>query len=225
MRSRSSRLLMVPLLTGLALVLAGIGSVAMAQSPFTAGEDYVELSSPVSVTDTPEGQVSVVEWMWHGCPHCYDFEPHIASWLEKAPDGAHFVRKPAVPSQGWVPTALAYLYAKQENVGEEIHKALFERIHEDGKSPQNLAWMVALFEDHGLGQGFRGFLKNKAAAQEQLGQLQEQQKGHGVNAVPTVVVDGRYKVTQELAGGYGRMVEIIDYLVFRQLQGAEGEES
>jgi len=225
MHSGSSRLPTVALLAGLALVLAGIGPVALAQSPFTAGEDYVELSSAVSVTDTPEGQVSVVEWMWHGCPHCYDFEPHIASWLEKAPDAAHFVRKPAVPSQGWVPTALAYLYAKQEGVGEKIHGALFQRIHEDGKSPQNLAWMVALFEDHGLGQGFRTFLKNKAAAQEQLGRLQEQQKSHGINAVPTVVVDGRYKVTQELAGGYGRMVEIVDYLVYRQLQGAEGEGS
>lgn len=224
MRSGSSRLL-IPLLTGLALVLAGAGSSALAQSPFTAGEDYVELSSPVSVTDTPDGQVSVVEWMWHGCPHCYDFEPNLASWLEQAPEGAHFVRKPAVPRQGWVPTALAYLYARQEGVGEEIHKALFERIHEDGKSPQNLAWMVALFEERGLGQGFRSFLKNKAAAQKQLGRLQEQQQSHGINAVPTVVVDGRYKVTRELAGGYGRMVDIIDYLVYRRLQEAEGEES
>lgn len=214
MRSGSFRLLAC---LALALMVAGKG--VHAQAPFVEGEDYVAFSSPKPITDASADQVAVVEWMWHGCPHCHDFEPVLSSWLEKAPEEVRFVRKPAVPRQAWVPTALAYLFAKEHGVAGEIHEALFRRIHEEGKNPRDLDWILALFEERGLGSELRAYLNSKTRAQEQLSELQEQQGKHAITAVPTVIVDGRFKVTRELAGGsYQRMVEIIDYLVYQRIQ-------
>ncbi len=201
------------------LALMGAWTIAFAQPPFSEGKDYVVFSSPKSVTDAPKGQIAVVEWMWHGCPHCYQFEPHLRRWLEKeAPDRVHFVRKPAVPRQEWVPTALVYGFAEQQGVARAIHQALFQGIHEQGKAPGDLTWMVSLFRRHNLEQDFRNFLNDKTAAQEYLAQLQKQQGRQGVTAVPSVIVDSRYKVTRELAQSYERMMKIVDYLVEQRLQ-------
>ena len=220
MRSGSFRLLAC-----LALALLGIGTaVAAAESPFVEGEDYLAFQSPKPVTRTPAGKVAVVEWMWHGCPHCYDFEPHLSGWLEKAPEAVHFVRKPAVPRQSWVPTALTYTFAKERGMGGEVHEALFNSIHEQGKNPSDVGWMLTLMQERGLEKEYRAFMKNKSAAQKRLSDLQKQQKEHNITAVPTVVVDGRYKVTRQLAGGYERMVDIVDFLVYQRIQEKKGSD-
>ena len=38
--------------------------------------------SPAVETDVEEGKVEVLELFWYGCPHCFQFEPHLTGWKE-----------------------------------------------------------------------------------------------------------------------------------------------
>ena len=75
------------------LAMASLFGMAAQADDYTAGKEYVELSSPVPVSQP--GKIEVVELFWYGCPHCYAFEPTIVPWSEKLPADVHFV--PACP--------------------------------------------------------------------------------------------------------------------------------
>ena len=53
-----------------------------ADEQFVAGKHYEEIKPPLS-TSAPPGQVEVLEFFWYGCPHCFEFEGHIAQWIKK----------------------------------------------------------------------------------------------------------------------------------------------
>ncbi len=65
------------------LAMASLFGMAAQADDYTAGKEYVELSSPVPVSQP--GKIEVVELFWYGCPHCYAFEPTIVPWSEKLP--------------------------------------------------------------------------------------------------------------------------------------------
>ena len=65
--------------TLLAFTLVGPAS---AQSPkIEEGFDYRILQNPQPVS--AKGKIEVIEFFWYGCPHCYDFEPEISTWVKR----------------------------------------------------------------------------------------------------------------------------------------------
>src|SRR5262249_8400621 len=55
------------------------------------------------------GKIEVAEFFWYGCPHCYNLEPFIESWLKKKPADVAFVRIPAILGDEWA-RAAAFFY-------------------------------------------------------------------------------------------------------------------
>jgi protein dithiol oxidoreductase (disulfide-forming) len=85
---RPAFLLVVLLLTALAVLPAG------ASEP-TEGIDYRVLQPGVP-TEAEAGSVEVVELFWYGCPHCYNFEPHVQEWKARQGERISFRYLPAV---------------------------------------------------------------------------------------------------------------------------------
>ena len=80
-----------------------------------AAEPYKNIV-PAQPTQVPEGKIEVVEIFWYGCPHCYDFEPHINSWVANLPEDVEFRRMPGIFSKSWVAHARAYYAAEKLGV-------------------------------------------------------------------------------------------------------------
>ena len=68
------------LIFGAALAISSLFGLSAHAEP-VAGQQYVELKSPVPISKP--GKVEVVELFWYGCPHCYDFEPDLEAWVKK----------------------------------------------------------------------------------------------------------------------------------------------
>src|SRR5690606_18113024 len=81
------------------LAVASLLSLPAHAADYQAGKHYMELSSPVPVSQP--GKIEVVELFWYGCPHCYQFEPVINAWAETLPDDVNFVRVPALFGGVW----------------------------------------------------------------------------------------------------------------------------
>ena len=95
-------------------------SPGSADEQFVAGKHYEEIKPPLS-TSAPPGQVEVLEFFWYGCPHCFEFEGHIAQWIEKQKSYVSFARVPAVFSDTWFSHAKAF-YAAAELAPRRIFR-------------------------------------------------------------------------------------------------------
>ncbi len=196
------------LVVGLLLAFASGGAGAELKE----GRDFVALSSPQPTA--VKGKIEVVEFFWYGCPHCYDFEPVLNKWLKTKPQDVVFRRIPALlPSGRWVP-AVRLFYAL-DAIGEEdrVHGALFDAIHIDRMDYTSEAEVTDWLAKHGVDRNKFSEAYHAPAVQEQIRRAQELTQAYGIEAVPTVVVAGKYASSNTLAGSLEAMPGIMDQLI------------
>ena len=189
------------LILSAALVTASLfGMTAQAADvPLEAGKTYVELSNPVPVA--VPGKIEVVELFWYGCPHCYAFEPTINPWAEKLPKDVNFRRIPAMFGGPWDAHGQLFLTLEAMGVEHKVHNAVFEAIQKQGKrltKPDEMADFVAT-----QGVDKVKFLAtfNSFAIQGQIKQAKELAQKYGVQGVPTLIVNGKYRFDLGSTGG------------------------
>ena len=95
-------------------------------------EDPYKLIIPVQPTQT-DNKIEVLEVFWYGCPHCYDFEPHIENWLKDLPEDVEFRRMPGIFNKSWIAHAKAYFTAEKMGILDKIHSPLFTALHRERK--------------------------------------------------------------------------------------------
>lgn len=207
------RMLIGLVLSGLAVLPAF--AVADAGS-YAEGIEYRRIRPP-QPTQAPEHNVEVVELFWYGCPHCYRFEPHLSKWLQKKPDHVTFVRIPAQLNPGWEVHAAAFYTAEVLGVTEKIHRPLFEAIHAARRrlsTPEALADFAA---EQGVDR--ETFLRtfDSFAVRAKLAHARDLVKAYGARGVPAMVVNGKYFVNAEMAGGsYRGLLDVVDHLVQKE---------
>lgn len=200
----------------LACLAALLACVACAQvPPPTEGRDYVVLEP---ARPTARGRIEVIEFFFYGCEVCYEAQPRIARWLERAGPDVVLRRVAAVSNESWAPLARAYYALESLGELERLHQRLFEAHHADGRQldkEQNLlAWLAANGVDP---------LRFKAArsSTDTLRAIESSRALGGiyrVRAVPTLVVAGRYATSAHMAGGVKEMLAVAQHLVERVRQ-------
>src|SRR5436189_4253520 len=80
---------------------AFFAALLIATPALSQGQPQYNELKPPQPTETDGKKIEVVEFFWYGCPHCYNLEPYIESWLKKAPPDVQFRRIPAVFNQRW----------------------------------------------------------------------------------------------------------------------------
>lgn len=189
--------------------------------PLPAADQYQlhqhYLAIEPAVPNLSEGsEHEVVELFWYGCPHCYEFEPHIEQWLAEKPDNVTFIRLPAVLNKRWEQHARAYYALEFMGKLDPGHGLLFEAIHEQGRRLVDLDSMARFLSQHGIDEAeFRQHFDSFAVATK-VNRARELGIQYNVTGVPTVIVDGQFKVSAQLAGGHSRVIEIIQQLTGSQ---------
>jgi len=210
---------------GLALT-ALFGAQALAAEDFQAGKQYSELrtAQPVSVP----GKIEVVEVFWYGCPACNMFEGTLKPWTEKLPQDVNFVKVPAQFNEVLVLHARLYYTLEVLKVESKVHEAVFAGIHQakdprvtparDGRrailpTPEQLADFVA---EQGVDKA--QFLKtyDSFAVRNRLAKADKQVRGYQITGVPEMVVNGKYRIELQKAGGFEQMLQVADFLIEKE---------
>ena len=180
-----------------------------------AAEPYKNIV-PAQPTQVAEGKIEVVEIFWYGCPHCYDFEPHVNNWVANLPEDVEFRRMPGIFSKSWVAHARAYYAAEKLGVLEQIHTPLFEALHKDRKRIFSESELKDFFESKGVdGDEFtRAYNSNEVEVKFKQAFLMGQR--YKITGVPAVVVNGKYMTGAALAGSYDNLLKTIDMLVDKE---------
>ncbi len=201
------------LIFGAALAISGLFGLSAHAEP-VAGQQYVELKSPVPVSKP--GKVEVVELFWYGCPHCYAFEPTINPWAEKLPKDVNFRRIPAMFGGPWDAHGQLFLTLEAMGVEHKVHNAVFEAIQKQGKrltKPDEMADFVAT---QGVDKDKFLATFNSFAIQGQIKQAKELAQKYGVQGVPTLIVNGKYRFDLGSTGGPEATLNVADQLIAKE---------
>lgn len=198
-----------------AAAAAGLNlSPALAQRvAFKEGTDYLKLAKPAP-TDSPAGQVEVVEFFAYSCIHCFNFEPVFGEWLKKQPAHVHVRRMPVAFNQNFVPMQRFYFALEAMGLVDKLHTKVFKAFHEERLPLTTAPAIVAWVEKQGVDRNqFISHFDGAAvkSAQKAVG-LQD---AYQVEGTPALGVAGRYYI-----GGQGpRTLLVADSLIAEARKG------
>jgi thiol:disulfide interchange protein DsbA len=155
----------------------------------------------------------VVEFFWYGCPHCYNLEPYIESWLKKLPADVEFRRVPAVFNQRWAHDASIFYTLEAMGLLDKLHRPLFDAIHKDHLRTENQAAMAEWLQKHGVDdKKFMDTMKS-FGVQSKTRRATQQTVAYKIDGTPAMAVQGRYTVSADQGRTQQGMLEAVDALV------------
>lgn len=170
---------------------------------------------PPQATRTGD-KVEVLEMFFYGCPHCFKFQPVIEDWKNLLPDYVELRRMPAVFRESWVPLAKAYYVAEVLGILDQTHKPLFDAIHVNNQRLNSKEALMKFFEQFGVSNETFSKTYDSFAVESMVRNSMVMQEKFGLEGVPAVVVNGKYRTSGSMAGTYGRLTEVVATLAERE---------
>ena len=196
--------------------------------PLTAGaaeefkeKIHYELVLPPQPTTAPKGKVEVVEMFWYGCPHCNALEPYVNRWLKNKPDNVYFVRIPAVFQPTWEFHARAFYTAEILGVLDKTHSAMFEAIHNQRRRLNTEQELMEFFAEHGVKNEDFKRVFHSFAVEAKVRRAKDLSHRYGIDGVPSLIVNGKYRTGAQLAGGQANIFKVVNFLVEKETKEAK----
>ena len=191
-----------------------VGARAWAED-FQPGVHYAEL--PIPVDTTSPGKVEVVELFSYGCIHCYQFEDALESWRKGQSGDVVFRRVPAVFNDQFAYLAQVFYAAEALGVTDRVHTPLFEAIHDKQADLRDPNLLASIFTSSANVSG-EELIKvlNSFSVRSRVQQADGYGRMYALTGVPSLVVNGKYRVDGRMAGNNTRMLQVVDQLVERE---------
>ena len=199
-------------ITALITMIFSLSAFAQANSAnYQEGKHYIALNTPVRTSSADK--IEVTELFWYGCGHCFTFEPLAVQWKGKIADDVVFVQSPAMWNKPMELHARAFYAAKALKVLDKVHQPIFNAMNLERKRLKNADEIYPFFQAQGISK--EDFTKsfNSFTVTSQVKQADARARGYRITGTPSLVVDGRYRISAKSAGGHAQMLQVVDYLV------------
>ena len=216
--------------------LVSFAGAAPAQPPAAApnwveGKNYFLIAQP-QPTNLPKGKVLVTEVFSYACPACNQFRPYMQKLVKSLPPNAVLDYIPASfnPAEDWPMFQLAYVTAQTLGIANMTHEAMYDAVWTTGelatmdgntlKSRMPTIEDAARFYQKQAGVPAAKFLETAKSfgVDTQVRHDEDLMKAYGIDRTPTLVVNGKYRVTVQEAGGPTQMVDVVNFLVHKESQ-------
>jgi len=186
-------------------------------------------------TNVAPGKVEVLEVFSYGCPACNKFQPTMELLKKSLPPNAQLAYLPAAfnKAESWPMFQRAYFAAQALGIAERTHQPMFDAVWKTGelattdsrtnrlKDPQPTLEQAAQAYARWTGVKPADFLAmarsftvdgRMRAADEQVLTMQ-------VPGTPTIVVDGRYRIAEDItnealrSGPAKQLTPLVSFLV------------
>ncbi len=148
--------------------------------------------TPAQPTSTPD-KIEVIEFFSFACPHCNEFYPLLSTWLAKQPKDVVLLRVPVGFNRtAWQNLQRAYYALQATGDLARLEGELFKAIHEEHRQlvdePSLADWVGA----HGGNSEKFTAAYTSFGVNNQTVQADTMAEKYGVDAVPTMTVNGQY---------------------------------
>jgi thiol:disulfide interchange protein DsbA len=214
-----------------AWLLLGLSSLVRAQTSWVEGKNYF-LINPARPPAIAAGKVEVTEVFSYGCPACNAFLPVMHKLKQALPANAVLTYLPASFNLGedWPMFQKAFFTAQALGVADQTHDAMFAAVWKTGelgisdpvtqrlKDPLPSIEDAARFYNRAAGVPVDKFLSTAKsfAVDTKVRGTEEAIVAYRVDRTPTIVVNGRYRLYAESAGGEDQLIELVKWLVAKE---------
>ena len=206
-------------------------SAAPAATAWIEGTNYY-LIEPPRPTAVPPGKVEVTEVFSYACPACNAFVPTMHKLKQSLPSNAVLDYVPAAfnTAEDWPMFQLAFCTAQTLGIAEQTHDAMFDAVWGSGelaisdpatgrlKEHMPTIEDAARFYERHAGVPAAKFLSTAKSFAVDLKVRTDEDlvKAYGVDRTPTIVVNGKYRVHVQSAGGPDQLIELVKWLVAKE---------
>ena len=183
--------------------------------PYEEGTHYYRFPVPVE-TEDPD-RIEVTEVFSYACIHCYRLDPLLERWRAGLPGDVAFRRIPAVFNETWALLGRMFYAAEVLGVGEQMHMPLFQAIHDRGldvgrlEVAGELFWFEARVKPDDFEEAVNSFgVFTRLRQADALGRV------YRVTGVPTLVVNGKYRIDSTGAGSHEEMLRVAEFLIDKE---------
>ena len=207
-------------LTGVLAGLMVMVSQAQEEAPligerFVAGTHYEVLDIPVDTRDAKK--VEVVEMFSYACIHCFNFDPYVKAWQARQPEDVDFRPVPAIFNDDWERLAQAFYTAEALGVKDKVHERMFEGIHSNNEDLRQASLLAPIFNElGGVNEADFNAAHKSFSVRSRVQQAKALVRAYRITGVPTMIVNGKYRVDGRMAGGNAEMLEVVDFLVAKE---------
>lgn len=215
----------------LGVLAAAIAIPAQASATWTEGVNYF-LIQPARTPSVPPGKIEVTEVFSYACPACNIFQPTMHKLKQAMPANVVVDYLPAAfnTAEDWPMFQLAYVTAQLLGVDQQTHDAMFDTVWKGGdlsitdtstralKSRMPTIEDAAKFYSQHAGVPVEKFIATSKSfsADLKVRTAEDLIAGYKVDRTPTIIVNGKYRVHVESAGGDQQLIDLVKYLVAKE---------
>ncbi len=176
-----------------------------------AGQTYTPLNTPAPAAGS---KIEVLEFFSYGCPHCHDFSEPFERWSRKQARDVVVQRVPVTFGRPqWVVLGRLF-YTIQILKMPQLDAAVFAAIHRQGRT---------LYEDQAVLQWaanqpgvnadkFKEVYYSQAVT-DAMKKADAMAMSYQIDAVPSIVVGGRYKMLQQRGMNFNDLLANTDAVI------------
>lgn len=218
-------------LTALGLLALAISMPTHGAQVWTEGVNYF-LIQPARTPSVPQGKIEVTEVFSYACPACNIFQPTMHKLKQAMPANVVVDYLPAAFNAGedWPMFQLAYVTAQILGVAQQWHDAMFDAVWKGGDlsitdpATRNLKSRMPTIEDAAkfysqhAGVPVDKFIATSKSFSADLKVRTDEDliAGYKIDRTPTIVVNGKYRLHVESAGGPDQLIDLVKYLVAKE---------
>ncbi len=206
-----------PILLAVLTILGFVLASAVAAKP-VLDKEYKLIDPPQPQPATVKG-VEVLEFFNYACPHCYEFEPNLKTWLKNKPKNAAFRYVPAVFNENMIPLAKTYYTLEEMGSLEKLHDKVYYAIHQQKLILTDRAVLLKWIGEQGVDTKkfeatFDSFSVNNKAQRAAL-----MTRSYHIPGTPYLIIGGRFmtgpSMTVSADGNvdHNRLMQVLNELI------------
>ena len=181
---------------------------------YRAGVHYEIVDNPTTVRDP--SKIEVTEVFWFGCNHCYALEPYIARWKKDVPADVAFIKSPATWNEMLKTHANIYYTAKALGIEQQFVPAAFNTIQNEGRMLTGNTELEYYFRGFDIDRNKYKAVSTSFGVRNAVEQADKKMKQWKVTGVPSLIVNGKYKVSASRAVRTDQLFDVVDFLVEKE---------
>lgn len=196
-------------------------AVDMANAP-REGVDYTVLASPQPTYG--QGGIEVAEVFAYTCIHCANLQPLLNTWKAGLPSDVRFVYVPG--AFGGVSDNFARGFFAAEAMGllDKTHDDTFKAVLIERRFQTGSVEEIAdYYASHGADRDAFLSTMQSFAVNAKINRARQFSLRTGVNATPTMIVNGKYSAVASQGGGAEGLLRTVDWLVARERAAAAAQ--
>ena len=181
---------------------------------FREGVHYEIVDKPTTVRDP--SKIEVTEVFWFGCNHCYALEPYIARWKKDMPSDVAFIKSPATWNEMLKTHARIYYTAKALGLEQHFVPAAFNTIQNEGRMLTGNTELEYYFRGFDIEKDKYKAVSTSFGVRNAVDQADKKMKQWQVTGVPSLIVNGKYRVSASRAVRTDQLFDVVDFLVEKE---------